>query len=73
MTTLDELNIRLFVARQELRGFEEASADARKSAREPNAEFAPEIYLSLAADIDAQASAKRQEIIELEAERAKLL
>src|SRR5664279_3995901 len=73
VATLEESNIRLFVARQELRGFVEASADARKSAREPGAEFTPEIYLSLAADIDVQVAAKRQEITELEADRAKLL
>ncbi|MFQ3454113.1 hypothetical protein PMN64_12460 [Bradyrhizobium sp. UFLA01-814] len=73
MTTLDELNVRLFVAKQELRGFEEAGADARKAAQAPNAEFPSDIYLSLAADLDAQAAAKRQEIADIEAERTKLL
>jgi hypothetical protein len=72
VTALDELNALLFVAKQQLRQFEEAAEDARKSARMPGAEIPPEIYLAVAAGLDVQAAGKREEIAELEKARAEL-
>lgn len=66
MTTRDELNARLFVAKQQLRLLEETSADAKKAASETSTEFAPESYLSIAADLDRQAATIREEIEEFE-------
>lgn len=45
--TLDDLNSLLFIAKQQLNDYEQASADAMKSARIPGAELPPEIYLTL--------------------------
>lgn len=72
MTTLDTVLAQLFVARQQLRLIEDASADAKKAAREPAGEFTPESYLSIAADLDAQAAELREEIAELERARTQL-
>jgi hypothetical protein len=70
--TPDELNALLFVAKQQLRLSQDASADAKKAARDPSREFTPEAYLSVAVELDRQASEKREEIAELEEQRAQL-
>lgn len=66
MTTVDELNARLFVAKQQLRILEEAIADARTASREVAGEFSPGDYLAIAAELETQATEKREEIAELE-------
>lgn len=69
---LDTVLAQLFVARQQLRLIEDASADAKKAARGPAGEFTPESYLDVAADLDMQAAELREEIAELEKARAQL-
>lgn len=66
MITVDELNARLFVAKQQLRSVEGGMADARKASREAAGEFSPADYLAIAAELEKQAAEKREEIAELE-------
>lgn len=63
---------RLFVAKQELRQFQQASADAKQAAQEAAGTYSPESYLAAAADLDMLAEEMRGEIAELEAERDRL-
>lgn len=66
MITVDELNARLFVAKQQLRILKDAVADARAAAREPAGEFSLVDWLSIAEELERQATEKKAEIVELE-------
>jgi hypothetical protein len=72
VTPLEELRIRLWTTKQQLRLVENARSDAEKAAADPHRQHAAETYLDLVENFRQDAAELRDKIAGLEADIALL-